>query len=79
MNYLRPNLSYVVLNPLYSALILSIVILLQKLFDVICDAETVPNQNEGLLQCQNAQLIDHIYSQNKLINALNLRKTSVYV
>ena len=75
MNYLRPNLSYVVLNPLYSALILSIVILLQK----ICDAETVPNQNEGLLQCQNAQLIDHIYSQNKLINALNLRKTSVYV
>ena len=60
-------------------LILSIVILLQKLLDVICDAETVPNKNEGLLQCQNAQLMDHIYSQNRLINALNLRKTSVYV
>ena len=57
----------------------SIVILLQKLLDVICDAENVPNQNEGLLQCQNAQLMDHIYSQNKLIDALNLRKTSVYV
>ena len=58
---------------------LIIVILLQKLLDVICDAETVPNKNEEILQCQNAQLMDHIYSQNKLINALNLRKTSVYV
>jgi len=51
----------------------------KKVLDIICDAENVPNQNEGLLQCQNAQLMDHIYSQNKLIDALNLRKTSVYV
>ena len=39
-----------------------------------------PSSSQGAMTpAQKSHLIDHIHSPNKLINALNLRKTCVYV
>ena len=62
MNYLRPNLSYVVLYPLYSGI--------QSLmaYDVFYLASRVATEFEKICDCKMNHNCDYVYRMNRLLD-----------